>query len=112
MSQTVVFFVCLFCLFCLVVLCTHKCYSEYTKEPFTVFDGISGVVTSYKLLFNNLNANIPLVSCENGTGDCERVVYVPASSCSSESVANISITTTASNILGEGPPSDPVFIGK
>ena len=46
-------------------------------------------------------------SCENDV--CDYAVALPFSICNSS--AAVSVTVSATNRLGEGPPSDPVVAG-
>ena len=77
------------------------------KDPFIPSGGISVAVTNYNIYFNAMSYN--LSSC--GDNACERVTSnVPSSSC--PPMTNISVRASASNMLGEGPQTDPIIIGK
>ena len=77
------------------------------KDPFIPSGGISIAVTNYNIYFNAMS--LSLSSCGDIT--CERITSsVPPSSC--PPMTNITIRASASNMLGEGPQTDPIIIGK
>jgi hypothetical protein len=44
--------------------------------------------------------------------ECIHIFDVPATACSGPGTVNTNIVISASNIVGQGPPSDPMTIGK
>ena len=79
------------------------------KETFSLSGNISGAITGYNIHFIGQSTYLSLSSCE-GSDRCEREADILSSSC--PPMTSISIVVTASNILGIGPPSDPVTTGK
>ena len=67
---------------------------------------MSGSVMNYSITFSNMISNIWNFPCMR---ECTHTFDVPSTACSG--TANTNIVISASNIVGQGPPSDPVTIG-
>ena len=61
---------------------------------------------SYNTYFSS---GLSAVNSACGNDVCEYVVYLSSSICSSAAVINV--TVSATNRLGEGPPTDPIVTG-
>ena len=84
------------------------------QPPFALSDGIDGSALSYTLVYNNSvsgngcgSATIPASSCVDQV--CRHSFTYDESGCSSPST-DINITISAANILGIGPPSEPILV--
>ena len=92
----------------IVMLCHDNTFSQ---APFVIAGGIFGNITGYNFYF--YSDEEPTSSNSTCVADmilCEYMVNVPPLACATS--ANIDVTTTAVNVLGEGPLSDPTIIGK
>ena len=63
------------------------------------------VSVNYAFSYSDITLNV--TSCPESI--CEYVINVPASHCSPST--SISVTITAVDSLGSGPPSDPIIVG-
>ena len=82
----------------------------FLQTTFNFIDDIPGPVTHYNFYFSSGNnlATVTDPSCDSD--DCEQYeVDVPSSACSL--LANVNVTVPAANRLGQGPPSQPLYIG-
>ena len=87
-------------------LCTQS-------QLFNISDGIDGSPISYTIIYSNattgdicLNATLPASECQGGV--CHHYFYAYRSECSPQ--GNVSVSVYATNILGDGPVSNPVRI--
>ena len=85
-----------------------------TQAPFYFSDGIDGSTTSYTITYSDStsgricgSATIPASSCDGGICSCR--FDISSSSCLPS--ADVSVTVFASNILGNGPMSEPRIMG-
>ena len=84
------------------------------QDAFNISDGIDGSATSYTVQYSDSvygykcgSATIPASGCQGSI--CTHVFDVSSSSCPSS--ADVNITVSATNILGEGLSSVPMSIG-
>ena len=84
------------------------------QPSFALSGGIDGSALSYTLVYNNSvsgdgcgSATIPASSCIDQA--CRHSFTYDESDCSSPST-DINITISATNILGIGLPSEPIFV--
>ena len=101
------------------IQCVHKCHVYvHVQNPLTYsFANVTDLSpTSYTINYYNHDATndtfcnsstILATHCEN---ECSFVFNVSSSTC--PQTANIKITAYATNILGRGPQSEPIVIGK
>ena len=84
------------------------------EDLFNISSSISGSPINYSIKYASnifsstvtFNSTVDLSSCKEDIG-CE--VQLPSSYCSQSTIINVTISAT--NILGEGPPSNPFTIG-
>ena len=91
------------------------------QEPFQIFEGIDGSATSYTVNYFQIDSItvtnttcvsvlIPSSSCKHG--ECKHIFDISSlSHCLTAPVSSIGVTAFATNILGNGVNSDPVFVG-
>ena len=86
----------------------------FMQDTFNVSNGIDGSTISYTVIYSDSISGsicsliiIPATLC--GDRVCSHMFEVSLSSCSHDS--NINVTTFATNILGDGPRSEPVTVG-
>ena len=86
----------------------------FTQPSFFISDEIDGSAILYSLAYNNSvsgvscgSATVPASSCVDEV--CRHSFTYEESSCGSPST-DINITISAANILGVGPPSDPIVV--
>ena len=105
------------------ITCSYIYIGNYTIQDhsFAIFEGIDGSVTSYTIeYFDSItgtlcgSALIPSSCCKHGT--CKHIFEISPSSAShclttTGSASSIGVTGFATNILGNGMNSDPVYIG-
>ena len=84
------------------------------SQPFNIADGIDGSPISYTVIYSDtttgdvcLEATLPASECERGI--CR---HMPFDRSHSECIpqGNVSVSAYATNLLGDGPVSDPVRI--
>ena len=90
------------------------CSFVIQSQLFNISDGIDGSPISYTIIYSDtitgdvcLNATLSASECEGGV--CRHMLsYGSLSECSPQ--GTVSISAYATNILGDGPVSDPVEI--
>ena len=90
----------------------HAC--TYIQDSFNISDGIDGSVTSYTItIFSSTGESCDSITLQAST--CGEEIYNYrlenlTSSCYSSS-SQVMLTVFASNIIGDGVPSVPTFVG-
>ena len=77
------------------------------QATFSITAGKSGSVKAYNVSYS---FDDKIFQTFINSSDDTFMVEVPSSNCPTQGSINVSIT--AVNLLGEGPPSDPVVIGR
>ena len=88
-------------------------YLHCIQALFNITDGFDGSATSYTISYTDLTSGyicgsttIPASACENGV--CSDWFDISSSLCTQST--NITVTAFATNLLGDGPPSQPIQI--
>ena len=80
------------------------------QTPFYFTSDIPGLITHYNFTFSAGSTTVPVnQSVYNSGNDYEYKAKVPTSVCPPS--MDISITVSAANRLGQGPPSQPYLFG-
>ena len=92
-----------------VCLCVHVCLLQ---EQLFISDGFDGSATNYTIIYSDSASGRPCDSvtisasaCINGL--CNHMFDIPSACFNFDSVI---ITVFASNVLGDGPSSEPIFL--
>ena len=89
------------------------CASLFQK-PFNIAEGIDGSASSYTIIYTDTESGgilcdsvkVPGFSCQGEL--CSHLFDVSSSSCVNST--NISVAVYATNLLGDGPASEPVSV--
>lgn len=83
------------------------------QKPFNISKGIDGTAFSYTIIYIDTESGgtcdsieVPAFRCQQGL--CSHLLDVSSSSCANST--NISVSVSATNLLGDGPASEPVSI--
>ena len=86
----------------------------YVQDSFNISNGIDGSVTSYTItIFSSTGESCDSITLQASTCReeiCNYRLENLTSSCYSSS-SQIMLTVFASNIIGDGLPSEPIFVG-
>lgn len=98
----------------MISFCTSS-YGLCFQKPFNIAEGIDGSAASYNIIYTDTESGgilcdsikVPAFGCQGSL--CSHLFDVSSSYYCVNST-NISVAVSATNVLGDGPASEPVFV--